>query len=142
MAHRFADPEQLSRISFSRYKSQFNNLSGVLAFAANWAASIVAMLTLLSAVILVVGYLGLVTAQALAVMLLYVFGPMLIALLPSRQLSTVTYGYVEALSSASMASDMEHRVCSVYRCSATSFYRRPGALILSQRSSLFCLRSC
>ena len=56
-----------------------------------------AILTLLSAVILVIGYLALVTAQALAVILLYVFGPMLIALLPSRQLSTVTYGYVKAL---------------------------------------------
>jgi hypothetical protein len=35
-------------------------------------------------------------AQAIAVILLYVFGPLLIALLPSRQLSSVTYGYVRA----------------------------------------------
>jgi hypothetical protein len=55
------------------------------------------MLILLSAVILVIAYVGLVAAQAIAVVLLYVFGPMLIALLPSRQLSTVTYGYIRAL---------------------------------------------
>lgn len=96
LAHRFADPNSFDNF-FQQVQGQFGSLSGALAFAANWTASIVALLTLLSAVILVIGYLALVTAQALAVILLYVFGPLLIALLPSRQLSTVTYGYVKAL---------------------------------------------
>ncbi|MCI0348204.1 MAG: hypothetical protein L0Z53_02160 [Acidobacteriales bacterium] len=96
LARRFADPNSFENF-FQQVQGQFSSLSSVLAFAANWTASIVALLTLLSAVILVIGYLALVTAQALAVILLYVFGPLLIALLPSRQLSSVTYGYVRAL---------------------------------------------
>jgi predicted small integral membrane protein len=72
-------------------------LSGALAFAANFSSSIVSLLMLLSAVILVLAYLGLVVAQGIAVILLYVFGPLLVALLPNRQLSLVTYGYVKGL---------------------------------------------
>ncbi len=96
LAHRFADPNSFQSF-FQQIQSQFNSLSGILAAAANFTGSIVALLTLVSAVILVMGYLALVTAQALAVILLYVFGPLLLALLPSRQLSTVTYGYFRAL---------------------------------------------
>jgi hypothetical protein len=96
LAHRFADPNSFQSF-FQQIQSQFNSLSGILAAAANFTGSIVALVTLVSAVILVMGYLALVTAQALAVILLYVFGPLLLALLPSRQLSTVTYGYFRAL---------------------------------------------
>jgi hypothetical protein len=96
LAHRFADPNSFQNF-FQQSQSQFNSLSGILVAAANFTGSIVALLTLISAVILVMGYLALVTAQALAVILLYVFGPLLLALLPSRQLSTVTYGYLRAL---------------------------------------------
>src|SRR5437868_3221832 len=96
LAHRFADPNSFQSF-FQQIESQFNSLSGILAAAANFTGSIVALVTLVSAVILVMGYLALVTAQALAVILLYVFGPVLLALLPSRQLSTVTYGYFRAL---------------------------------------------
>lgn len=96
LAHRFADPNSFENF-FQQIQLQLNSLNGVLAFATSWASSIVAMLVLLSAVILVIAYVGLVAAQALAVVLLYVFGPMLIALLPSRQLSSVTYGYIRAL---------------------------------------------
>jgi hypothetical protein len=96
LAHRFADPNSFENF-FQQIQSQLNSLNGVLAFATSWASSIVAMLILLSAVILVIAYVGLVAAQALAVVLLYVFGPLLIALLPSRQLSSVTYGYIRAL---------------------------------------------
>jgi hypothetical protein len=96
LAHRFADPNSFQNF-FQQIQSQFNSLSGILVAAANFTGSIVALLTLISAVILVMGYLALVTAQALAVILLYVFGPLLLALLPSRQLSTVTYGYLRAL---------------------------------------------
>jgi hypothetical protein len=96
LAHRFADPNSFENF-FQQIQSQLNSLNGVLAFATSWASSIVAMLILLSAVIMVIAYVGLVAAQALAVVLLYVFGPMLIALLPSRQLSSVTYGYIRAL---------------------------------------------
>jgi len=96
LARRFADPNSFENF-FQQIQSQLNSLNGVLAFATSWASSIVAMLILLSAVILVIAYVGLVAAQALAIVLLYVFGPMLLALLPSRQLSSVTYGYVRAL---------------------------------------------
>src|SRR5690348_19072 len=96
LAHRFADPNSFQNF-FQQIQSQFNSLSGILAAAANFTGSIVALVTLVSAVILVMGYLALVTAQALAVILLYVFGPLLLALLPSRQLSAVTYGYFRAL---------------------------------------------
>lgn len=96
LAHRFADPNSFQSF-FQQIQSQFNSLSGILAAAANFTGSIVALVTLVSAVILVMGYLALVTAQALAVILLYVFGPLLLALLPSRQLSAVTYGYFRAL---------------------------------------------
>jgi hypothetical protein len=96
LAHRFADPNSFQNF-FQQIQGQFTSLSGVLAFAANWTVGIVPLLTLFSAVILVIGYLGLVTAQAVAVILMYVFGPLLIALLPSRQLSSVTYGYFKGL---------------------------------------------
>lgn len=96
LAHRFADPNSFQNF-FQQIQSQFNSLSGILVAAANFTGSIVALLTLVSVVILVMGYLALVTAQALAVILLYVFGPLLLALLSSRQLSTVTYGYFRAL---------------------------------------------
>lgn len=96
LAHRFADPNSFQNF-FQQIQGQFTSLGGVLAFAANWTTSIVALLTLLSAVILVMGYLALVTAQALAVILLYVFGPLLLALLPNRQLSSVTFGYFRSL---------------------------------------------
>jgi predicted small integral membrane protein len=96
LAHYFGDPNSFQSF-FEQIQSQFASFSGALAFAANWSSSIVSLLTLLSAVILVLAYLGLVVGQALAVILLYVFGPLLIALLPSRQLSAVTYGYVKGL---------------------------------------------
>jgi predicted small integral membrane protein len=96
LAHHFGDPNSFQSF-FQQIQSLFDSFSGALAFAANWSSSIVSLLTLLSGVILVLAYLGLVVAQALAVILLYVFGPLLIALLPSRQLSAVTYGYVKAL---------------------------------------------
>lgn len=96
LAHRFADPNSFQNF-FQQIQGQFNSLSGILLAAANFTGSIVALLTLVSAVILVMGYLALVTAQALTVILLYVFGPLLIALLPSRQLSSVTFGYLRAL---------------------------------------------
>ena len=96
LAHWFADPNSFQNF-FQQVQSQFGSLNGVLAFATSWSSSIVAMLILLSAVILVIAYIGLVAAQAIAVVLLYVFGPLLVALLPSRQLSSVTYGYVKAL---------------------------------------------
>lgn len=96
LAHRFADPNSFQSF-FQQVQHQFSSLNGVLAFAMSWTSSIVAILVLLSAVILVIAYVGLVAAQAIAVVLLYVFGPLLVALLPSRQLSSVTYGYVKAL---------------------------------------------
>ena len=96
LAHHFGDPNSFQSF-FQQIQSQFDSLSGALAFAANWSSSIVSLLALLSAVIMVLAYLGLVVAQAIAVVLLYVFGPLLIALLPSRQLSAVTYGYVKGL---------------------------------------------
>lgn len=96
LAHWFADPNSFENF-FQQVQSQFSSFNGVLAFATSWSSSIVAMLILLSAVILVIAYIGLVAAQAIAVVLLYVFGPLLVALLPSRQLSSVTYGYVKAL---------------------------------------------
>jgi hypothetical protein len=96
LAHRFADPNSFQSL-FQQIQSQLGDLNGVLAFATSWVSSIVAMLILLSAVILAIAYVGLVAGQAIAVVLLYVFGPLLVALLPSRQLSSVTYGYVRAL---------------------------------------------
>lgn len=96
LAHRFADPNSFQNF-FQQVQTQLTSFNGVLAFATSWMSSIVAMLVLLSAVILVIAYVGLVAAQAIAVVLLYVFGPLLVALLPSRQLSSVTYGYVKAL---------------------------------------------
>jgi hypothetical protein len=96
LAHRFADPNSFQNF-FQQVQAQLTSFNGVLAFATSWMSSIVAMLVLLSAVILVIAYVGLVAAQAIAIVLLYVFGPLLVALLPSRQLSSVTYGYVKAL---------------------------------------------
>jgi len=96
LAHHFGDPNSFQAF-FQQIQSQFSSLGTVLAFAANMSSSIVTLLTLLSAVILVLAYLGLVVAQALAVILLYIFGPLLIAVLPNRQLASVTYTYVKAL---------------------------------------------
>ena len=96
LAHHLGDPNSFQSF-FQQMQSQFDRLSGTLVFAAIWSSSIVSLLTLLSAVILVLAYLGLVVAQAIAVILLYVFGPLLLALLPSRQLSVVTYGYASGL---------------------------------------------
>lgn len=96
LAHYFGDPNSFQAF-FQQIQSQFSSLGTVLAFAANISGSIVTLLTLLSAVILVLAYLGLVVAQALAVILLYIFGPVLIAALPNRQLTSVTYTYVKAL---------------------------------------------
>src|SRR5437879_849314 len=96
LAHHFGDPNSFQSF-FQQVQSQFDSLSGAIVFTARLSTSIVTLLILLSAVILVLAYIGLVAAQALAVILLYVFGPLLLALLPSRQLSTVTYGYFRAL---------------------------------------------
>jgi predicted small integral membrane protein len=96
LARRFGDPNSFQAF-FQQIQSQFTSLGSALAFAANMLTSIVPLLTLLSAVILVLAYLGLVVAQALAVILLYIFGPLLIAMLPNRQLTSVTYTYVKAL---------------------------------------------
>ncbi len=96
LAQYFGDPNSFQSF-FQQIQSQFDSLGGALAFAVSWSSSIVSLLVLLSAVILVLAYLGLVVAQAIAVILLYVFGPLLIALLPSRQLSAVTYGYMKGL---------------------------------------------
>ena len=96
LAHRFGDPNSF-QVFFQQIQSQFSSLGTVLAFAANMSGSIVTLLTLLAAIILVIAYLGLVVGQALAVILLYIFGPLLIAVLPNRQLTAVTYTYVKAL---------------------------------------------
>ena len=96
LAHHFGDPNSFQTF-FQQIQSQFSSLGSVLAFAANMSASIVTLLTLLAGIILVLAYLGLVVAQALAVILLYIFGPLLIAMLPSRQLTAVTYTYIKAL---------------------------------------------
>ena len=96
LAHYFGDTNSFQSF-FQQIQSQFSSLGTVLAFAANITSSIVTLLTLLSAVILVLAYLGLVVGQALAVILLYIFGPLLIALLPNRQLAVVTYTYTKAL---------------------------------------------
>ena len=96
LARHFGDPNSFQAF-FQQIQSQFSSLGSVLAFAANMSASIVTLLTLLAAIILVLAYLGLVVAQALAVILLYIFGPLLIAMLPSRQLTVVTYTYIKAL---------------------------------------------
>src|SRR5436305_6009203 len=86
LAHRFADPNSFQNF-FQQIQGQFSTLSGVLAFAANWTASIVALLTLLSAVIIVMGYLALVTAQVIDVILLYVFVQLLLAIMLSMHIS-------------------------------------------------------
>lgn len=96
LAHHFGDPNSFQAF-FQQIQSQFSSLGTVLAFAANMSGSIVTLFALLAAIIMVLAYLGLVVAQALAVILLYIFGPLLIAVLPSRQLTGVTYTYVKAL---------------------------------------------
>ena len=96
LARRFGDPNSFQAF-FQQIQSQFSNLGTVLAFAANMSGSIVTLFTLLAAIIMVLAYLGLVVAQALAIILLYIFGPLLIAMLPNRQLTSVTYTYVKAL---------------------------------------------
>lgn len=96
LAHYFGDINSFQAF-FQQIQSQFSSLGTVLAFAVSISSSIVTLLTLLSAVILVLAYLGLVVGQALAVILLYIFGPLLIAMLPNRQLAVVTYTYIKAL---------------------------------------------
>lgn len=96
LAHYFGDTNSFQAF-FQQIQSQFSSLGTVLAFAVSISSSIVTLLTLLSAVILVLAYLGLVVGQALAVVLLYIFGPLLIAMLPNRQLAVVTYTYIKAL---------------------------------------------
>lgn len=95
LAHHFADPNSFQNF-FQQLESRITGLSAVISITWLLTGSIVTLLTLLSAVLLALAYLGLVLAQAIAIILLYVFGPLLIALLPSRQLSSVTYGYVRA----------------------------------------------
>lgn len=96
LAHHFGDPNSFQSF-FQQIQSQFDSLSGAIVFTARLSTSIITLFILLSAVILVLAYVGLVTAQALAVILLYIFGPLMLALLPSRQLSTVAYTYLKAL---------------------------------------------
>ena len=96
LAHHFGDPNSFQSF-FQQVQSQFDSLSGAIVFTARLSTSIVTLLILLSAVILVLAYIGLVAGQALAIILLYIFGPLLLALLPSRQLSTVAYTYLKAL---------------------------------------------
>ena len=96
LAHHFGDPNSFQNF-FQQVQSQFDSVSGAIVFTARLSTSIVTLLILISGVILVLAYIGLVAAQALAVILLYIFGPLLLALLPSRQLSTVTYTYLKAL---------------------------------------------
>jgi hypothetical protein len=50
LAHHFGDPNSFQSF-FQQIQSQFDSLSGALAFAANFSSSIVSLLTLLSAVI-------------------------------------------------------------------------------------------
>jgi hypothetical protein len=95
LAHRFADLNSFQSF-FQQLQSQITGFDGAISFTWIMSESIVTLLTFISAVVLVLAYLGLVLAQAIAVILLYVFGPLLIALLPNRQLSTVTYGFVRA----------------------------------------------
>ena len=96
LAHHFGDPNSFQSF-FQQVQSQFDSLSGAIVFTARLSTSIVTLLILLSAVILVLAYVGLVAAQALAIILLYIFGPLMLALLPSRQLSVVAYTYLKAL---------------------------------------------
>lgn len=96
LAHHFGDPNSFQSF-FQQVQSQFDSLSGAIVFTARLSTSIVTLLILLSTVILVLAYIGLIAAQALAIILLYIFGPLLLALLPSRQLSTVAYTYLKAL---------------------------------------------
>jgi hypothetical protein len=96
LAHHFGDPNSFQSF-FQQVQSQFDSLSGAIVFTARLSTSIVTVFILLSAVILVLAYVGLVAAQALAIILLYIFGPLLLALLPSRQLSVVAYTYLKAL---------------------------------------------
>lgn len=97
LAHHFGDPNSFQNF-FQQVQSQFDSLSGVIVFTARLSTSIVTLFILVSGVILVLAYVGLVTAQALATILLYIFGPLMLALLPSRQLSTVAYTYIKALA--------------------------------------------
>jgi hypothetical protein len=96
LARRFADPNSFENF-FRQVQSQLTALDAAISFTWLLTGSIVTLLTLVAAVLLVLAYLGLVLAQAIAVVLLYVFGPLLIALLPSRQLAVVTYGYLKAV---------------------------------------------
>ncbi len=95
LAHRFADPNSFESF-FRQIQSNVSGFDGVVSYTWVMTGGVVAVLTLVAAVVLVLAYIGLVLAQAIAVVLLYIFGPLLIALLPSRQLSAVTYSFVRA----------------------------------------------
>src|SRR6266446_394552 len=102
LARRFGDPNSFQAF-FQQIQSQFSSLGTVLAFAANMSGSIVTLFTLLAAIILVLAYLGLVVAQALAVILLYIFGPLLLAMLLTqipRLTGYITKGALNAAGSA------------------------------------------
>src|SRR5437588_2972030 len=96
LAHHFGDPNSFQSF-FQQVQSQFDSLSGAIVFTARLSTTIVTLFILLATVILVLAYIGLVAAQALAIILLYIFGPLMLALLPSRQLSIVAYTYLKAL---------------------------------------------
>jgi len=96
LAHRFADPNSFENF-FRQVQSQMSGLDAAISFTWLLTGSVATFLTLIAAVLLVLAYVGLVLAQAIAVILLYIFGPLLLALLPSRQLSVVTYGYLKAV---------------------------------------------
>ncbi len=96
LAHVFADPNSFENF-FQQIQSQLGLLDTVISFTWLLTGSIVTLLILVAAVFLVLAYVGLVVAQAIAVILLYIFGPLLLALLPNRQLSVVTYNYFKAV---------------------------------------------
>ncbi|HEX5483797.1 MAG TPA: hypothetical protein VFZ08_14330 [Terriglobia bacterium] len=96
LAHLFADPNSFQNF-FTQLQSQFTLLSGIMTFTSILTGSLTTLLVMLAAVLLVLAYVGLVLAQAIAVILLYVFGPLLLAVLPHRRLSVATYNYFKAL---------------------------------------------
>jgi predicted small integral membrane protein len=96
LAHLFADPNSFQNF-FSQLQSQFTLLNSVITFTSLLTGSLTTLVVLVAAVILVLAYVGLVLAQAIAVILLYVFGPLFLALLPHRRLSVATYNYFKAL---------------------------------------------
>jgi len=96
LAHLFADPNSFENF-FQQVQSRLGLLDTVISFTWLLTGSIATLLILVAAVFLVLAYVGLVLAQAIAVILLYIFGPLLLALLPNRQLSVVTYNYLKAV---------------------------------------------